>query len=447
MADPVKEAQQRKPVQPGSPTPTVGGLFNALFGGNFLPARTPATSRMNPPATPSPAASESFDVPVPNGYAFPEPPPENPLTGVLAEGGYVAIPGRPGVYLNSNGDILDLNAKGAGGGAPSRFLFPEEQEAMRLENEKNRRILAGELGFQEIRPGFFFDPITKQSYNQNELDLAAKKIAEDARQFGLTFEEGVRRARAQERQNATAETRLGRQLDLEGELGRGRLANDQSRLALDAELGRGRQALDETKIISDILSRPAQFVTQAFLSRGNQTGALTQADLLNNMRMAVRGGAQQQNPRIAQQPVQIDVAALQETPDLGYAALPRPMAGSRFNGVAIDPNFAGVNSRGRYFADVNGNPVYADELDTAMNSQQEITRLARENSPQAVTAVVGTGDPGLSSPLRTSRLTAGDTEALGARLAAEGTSLERYGEAQNQLFGQKRSTRRSRLVI
>lgn len=90
-------------------------------------------------------------------------------------------------------------------------------------------------------------------------------------------------------------------------------------------------------------------------------------------------------------------------------------------------------------------------------TQAGILDLARTNSPPAVSALLGggTGTENLTmsspvqigSPLQTSRLTGDETKSLGTRLAAEGTSIGDYSAQQNQLFGQKRTSPRARLVI
>lgn len=87
-------------------------------------------------------------------------------------------------------------------------------------------------------------------------------------------------------------------------------------------------------------------------------------------------------------------------------------------------------------------------------TQQDIVSLARQWSPPSVSAVLGEGSavprqlPVRSASMRqTSNLTSEDVQALGSRLAAEGTSLTDYNALQQGLFGAKRGTRRGRLVI
>ena len=87
-------------------------------------------------------------------------------------------------------------------------------------------------------------------------------------------------------------------------------------------------------------------------------------------------------------------------------------------------------------------------------TQQDIVSLARQWSPPSVSAVLGEGSavprqlPVRSASMRqTSNLTPEDVQALGSRLAAEGTSLTDYNALQQGLFGAKRGTRRGRLVI
>jgi hypothetical protein len=87
-------------------------------------------------------------------------------------------------------------------------------------------------------------------------------------------------------------------------------------------------------------------------------------------------------------------------------------------------------------------------------TQDEIVNMARQYSPQVVNAVLGQGEaiprqlPVQSASMRqTNNLTSEDMSALGTRLAAEGTSITDYNALQQGLFGNKRTSRRGRLVI
>jgi hypothetical protein len=153
-----------------------------------------------------------------------------------------------------------------------------------------------------------------QSYEENKrqfdadwmlqngrLGLDSAKYQTDLVQWQREYDEGVR-------QFDTQEGRLNRSLDLETELGRGSLDVNKQRLGLDAELGRGRlgldtelgrgqlalggraQNLDESRYISDVLRNPSDFISRAFLSRGQASpqATVSQADLINNLKAGIQ---------------------------------------------------------------------------------------------------------------------------------------------------------------
>ena len=88
-------------------------------------------------------------------------------------------------------------------------------------------------------------------------------------------------------------------------------------------------------------------------------------------------------------------------------------------------------------------------------TQEDLVNTAREYSPPVVSSLLGDRGafearmlPVQSASMRqTNNLTADEAEALGTRLALEGTSQQEYNALQKGLFGQQRTTRRGRLVV
>src|SRR5690606_22689313 len=158
-------------------------------------------------------------------------------------------------------------------------LFPEEREALQLENERNRRILAGELNLIELRPGFFYDPLTGASYDENDLELARQRIQQDADQFNRSFDEEVRQFGLNFDENQ-------RQFDLTLDQRERQFQQTESRLLEDM---RRTRALEENMAVADILRNPADFLARAFLQRGVESPLqqITQADLVKSLRDAI----------------------------------------------------------------------------------------------------------------------------------------------------------------
>jgi hypothetical protein len=194
---------------------------------------------------------------------------------------------------------INLPGGDGGGGGSGRFLFPEEQEALRLQNQHLSRLLAGNLGFQEVRPGIFYDPISGQLINEAELDLTRQRVGYEGQQIDINkARQALDEARFEfESGPQFAEQR--RQFGEQMSLARDQLGLDQSRLVVDEDISRQTLAtqgegmrrsarLAEQQEAARILSSPADFLARAFATRGEEFGGtkMTQADLLN----ALRGG-------------------------------------------------------------------------------------------------------------------------------------------------------------
>lgn len=397
-----------------------------------------------------------------------------------------------------SGAIDLLNEASGGGGGSGRFLFPEEQEALRLANERDRRILAGELGWTEVRPGFFFDPITGQSYDENDLEVARERLTEDARQFDTSFEEEVRQFGLKFNENqrqfdvSVAEDR--RQFDERLDLDRERLGLDRNRLSLEAELGRRSATVNEADFIRQVLSNPADFLFRAALTRGQTSGVprLTQADIINqfNRDIAASGSNFVQTPTYnaptnAPQPQEVDFTGQINT--LVNQTLQNDPAYQRLQATLAQPNVAPrlraslEESANKYANDIRERvsgffpsqtvTQVTPQVDTAriqpppqmtsvsnparMVTQQELADLSRQTAPPAVRDVIEGRDPGIvrlpipaPTPRSLSNLTGSEASALNTALGAEfGIGLEEVAKATEQRFTAPQSRRSARLVI
>lgn len=208
---------------------------------------------------------------------------------------------------------------GSGGGA-SRFLFPEEQRQLELQNAALERELElsrmGASRFEEFN-GVLFDPLTGEIYDPTNAGLGRDAHDLNKSRFdfesGSQFEELIRQFN--EQQGTTrrgqdlnydlgnkAESRLMQALGLETELGRGNLQLGRDRLNLDTELGRGNQTLEKNRQIQEILSRPSDAVASLFMNRGRSfSDKITQADLINELNapapVATAGGFEDPNAK------------------------------------------------------------------------------------------------------------------------------------------------------
>jgi hypothetical protein len=129
-----------------------------------------------------------------------------------------------------------------------------------------------DLGFAENKRQFD----AQWQLENGRLGLDSAKYQTDLANWQKAFTENARQFDTQEGRL----TELGRgQLGLATELGRGQLG-----------LGQRAQGLEENKYITDVLRNPSDFISRAFLSRGQASpqATVTQADLINNLRAGIQ---------------------------------------------------------------------------------------------------------------------------------------------------------------
>ena len=227
---------------------------------------------------------------------------DDSFDAILRKAGYLPVPGKAGVYFNpENGDLIDTTKTGSGGGggdgsgvgyaqiAEQRRQFDiqearagrefEEQSGQFTRQEgrlNNQYTMDAMRGMEEFQKNY--------ALQLEQLGLSKQQIAQAAEQFSRSFAEN-------QRQFNTQEGRLGKQLDLEAELGRGGLQETtRSNKAREQDAERQR-VLAEQQYIGQILSRPSDFLARAFSSRGETSpyATVTQADLINNLKAGVSG--------------------------------------------------------------------------------------------------------------------------------------------------------------
>ena len=352
------------------PTGVLPGLAPPLFGGGG--AETP---RLNLPAhlrgmPPSGLDPKNRLIGDPRSGGF-QPTGEEAAPGTAAEslvdyyqsmGLGVFISDAPGggsridvdevgtYFADANGNIIDAPGGGGSGGS-SRFLFPEEQQALQLQNERDRRILAGELNWQEVRPGFWQDSITGATYDDNDLELARQKVEQDASQFDRSFDEQVRQFgvnfNENQRQFDTTIAEDQRQFNVSEERNR-------ARLNLESELGRRGAALNEADFVRKVLSNPSDFLFRAALTRGQGSSVprITPEAILGQFGADIRGAQEPViSTAVATQPrMQLPPELLPNTPSVAPAATPLAGLNARLRSGEIDAGTAIRLARGEKFA-------------------------------------------------------------------------------------------------
>lgn len=285
---------------------------------------------------------------------------------------------------------------GGGGGGTGRFLFPEEAEQLRLQNELQRRILAGDLGFQEVRPGVFYDPLTDTLVDENQLEID-------------------RRA----------------QLESEAGFVRDVLANPADFL-FRAALTRGQTSAVPRLTQADILNQFNQDISGARSGFGD---ALAGAFTPN-----FTGGSRFSDPRFVEA-VNAQAEGLQnrlQTVDQAPASLQNRLQETFQNQLNTIGQQTGTATPG-----IGG------------FTQEGLADLSRQTAPPAVRSVISGEDPGaLQLPFEVptqaalNNLTQSESQALNTALGAEfGIGLEEAAAASRQRFQPVRSSRRARLVI
>ena len=217
---------------------------------------------------------------------------DDSFDALLRKAGYLPVPGKAGVYFNPDtGDMIDTSKTGAGSGGDGvgYAQIAEQRRQFDIQNERESNEFTRQEG--RISSQYTMDTMRgMEEFQKNyalqleQLGLSKQQIAQAAEQFSRSFAEN-------QRQFNTQEGRLGKQLDLEAELGRGGLQETtRSNKAREQDAERQR-ALAEQQYIGQILSRPSDFLARAFSSRGETSpyATVTQADLINNLKAGVSG--------------------------------------------------------------------------------------------------------------------------------------------------------------
>ena len=206
----------------------------------------------------------------------------------------------PGKWVNPiDGEKVDLTGASSDGSgaayaqiAEGRRQFDIEQQRLGKEFEEESAQFTRQEG--RLNNQYTMDVMRgMEEFQKNyalqleQLGLSKQQIAQAAEQFSRSFAEN-------QRQFNTQEGRLGKQLDLEAELGRGGLAETtRSNRAQEADAARQRN-LQEQEYVAGVLRNPSDFLARAFMSRGGQSPykTVTQADLINNLKAGVQGATQ-----------------------------------------------------------------------------------------------------------------------------------------------------------
>lgn len=259
------------------------------------------------------------------------------LAETLAEGGFVEIPGRPGVYVNADGDILDLNPKVTGGGgyAPQGkttgvlpngtpyIIDPNQPPGSQIYNGLTGALLS-EADFKQLPTQVTSDwgTLLLVSPDGTVTDTGQKvgfaKLTPQEQQAFEREQAQMRESGANTRQSAS-DTAANQRAELSA-----RTAGFQTAAGLVPQLGN--LALNQSEFAANQTKNPSDFLARAFATRGGTSplGFVSQADLINQLSQQVAGfnSALSQfgnfnpsiNPAVATQPQQGFVAPAVQQP-------------------------------------------------------------------------------------------------------------------------------------
>lgn len=219
------------------------------------------------------------------------------------------------VFTQQNGRYV-LNpaaSRAANNAGSSRFLFPEEQRQLQLNNQLLERQLATNPNLTTVE--------NKADGHTYLIDSQTGNLVRDLGQFGYA-QVDPRQAAAQEQANLAAQMQnqqaqfaanYGQQAAQLAESSRANRMQEylnQQRLVQEAANAETNYLLNESQQIQEILRNPADFVARAFFQRGANSPLpqVTQADLINRL--------QQNRPRF-------DVGAPPAMPSFNLPPLPQ----------------------------------------------------------------------------------------------------------------------------